>query len=47
MITFALLFIFMIGLFVTFIEETDIGDKFMCWLCMKLFNQDINELEDE
>jgi hypothetical protein len=47
MITFELLFLFVVGLFIAFIEETKIGDKFMCWLCMKLFNQDINELEDE
>lgn len=47
MITFTLLFLLVIGLFITFIEETKIGDRFMCWLCMKLFNQDINELEEQ
>ena len=46
MITFTLLFLLVVGLFIAFIEETKIGDRFMCWLFKVLFNENISNLEE-
>ena len=43
MITFTLLFLLLIALFITFVEKTKIGDRFMCWLFKALLNEDISK----
>lgn len=46
MITFTLLFLLAIGLFITFVEETKIGDRLMCWLFKVLFDEDVSNWEE-
>ena len=46
MITFTLLFLLVVGLFIAFIEETKIGDRFMCWLFKVLLDEDTSKWEE-